>query len=134
MKRATATAVLAVMIAGGASPLSAAEPSPAASAFGTWQPTSRALEPLGALTLGAESLRWSICRDVKPQALAGAGAPTFALAGAPGCTLDGRHLSHLRIAPRPGGCSAELSLFASPAALQAGEAEAWGVVERDGCR
>lgn len=104
----------------------------AAGVLGVWQPTSRALEPLGPLRLETAAVDWSICRGAIPRALPEAG--TYALEGTPGCLLDGRPISHLRLTARPGNCRAELSLFGSEAELRAGQPEAWGLVQRPGCR
>ena len=61
----------------------------------------------------------------------------YVLEGEPGCVLDGRRVTHLKLAPKPGGmagrCGAELSLFGSEKAWRDTQPDAWGLVERSPC-
>jgi hypothetical protein len=102
---------------------------------GRWLPLSRALEPLGVIDLGRDRIAWSICRGATARQVdAPRRALVFAIEGEPGCVLDGRRLAFLTLAPRAQGCAAELSLFSSAEALHDARPEAWGLVEREGCR
>ncbi len=101
---------------------------------GTWQPLSRALEPLGPLVLGEDSrIAWSICRGALAHRLDGEPGAVFAIEGTPGCVLSGQRITFLRLAPRAGGCDAEITLYSSAQALRTAQPEAWGLVERKGC-
>jgi len=129
----TAAAVLlgAVLAAGVLVALPAAAQDPPL--LGTWQPLSRALEPLGPLVLAEGRIAWSICHGARVQRTQLRAAAVFTLEGEPGCVLDGQRITHLKLAPRAGRCDAELTLYTSAAALQQSQPEAWGLVERDGC-
>ena len=99
-----------------------------------WNPISRALEPMGPLVLGAGEVRWSICRGAHAvPAAADKGGSVYTLEGQPGCVLDGRAITHLRLLARPRRCEAELSLYTSEKALREAAPEAWGLVERSPC-
>ena len=101
-------------------------------------PLSRALEPLGPLTISAIEMRWSICRNVRvARVVADMASTVYVLEGQPGCVLDGQPITHLKLVPKAGGaggrCGAELSLFATEKAWRATQPDAWGLVERSPC-
>jgi len=139
MSFARAALVLAAAATFGCSPPAAtAEQQPALSTQGTWAPLSRALEPLGPLTISAIEMRWSICRNVRvARVVADMASTVYVLEGQPGCVLDGQPITHLKLVPKPGGaggrCGAELSLFATEKAWRATQPDAWGLVERSPC-
>lgn len=111
---------------------------PAVSTQGTWTPISRAIEPLGPLTVSAIEIRWSICKGVRVARVeADLASTVYVIEGQPGCVLDGQRLTHLKLTPKPGGaagrCGAELSLFSSEKAWRDNQPDAWGLVERSPC-
>lgn len=103
---------------------------------GQWQPESKALEGLGALTLSGTTLRWSICKNARLNAeISGAEGQgrVLAVEGSPGCHLSGHTVRQLRIRVREGGCKAELSLYADAQAANRDEPLAWGIISRKPC-
>lgn len=116
----------------------AAAQAAATSTQGRWLPLSRAIETLGPLSVSGTQIQWSICRGARVARVEADPASTvYVLEGEPGCVLDGRRVTHLKLAPKPGGpagrCGAELSLFGSEKAWRETQADAWGLVERSPC-
>lgn len=115
----------------------AAQPA-ASSTQGRWLPLSRAIETLGPLTLSGTQIQWSICRGARVARVeADPSSTVYVLEGDPGCVLDGRRVTHLKLVPKPGGmagrCGAKLSLFGSEKAWRETQPDAWGLVERSPC-
>ncbi|MDO5625379.1 MAG: hypothetical protein Q4G71_11905 [Pseudomonadota bacterium] len=109
---------------------------------GEWAPVSAALQGLGALTLGAHQLRWSICGGGDwpfqlpdgDTASAPRGQVLVALADSAACRLDADAVTHLRLGPVPEQpCQMQVSLYTSAALLARNERLAWGIYERQGC-
>jgi hypothetical protein len=138
--RRRSTLLIAVSAAAGVTLAAMAQPQPqpAVSTQGTWQPLSRAIEPLGPLTVSAIEIRWSICKGARVARVeADLASTVYAVEGQPGCVLDGQRITHLKLVPKPGGaagrCGAELSLFSSEKAWRETQPDAWGLVERSPC-